>query len=1372
MQTSFLRYFLQRFLYIMLAAAVIAGPVLFIEENQYLKEEQQLHQQSIASIRTVMQQRLASLSSDLSLLLIEPRLWAYTENPSQYNRTQLLDFLTTFINVNRRYHQIRLLSAEGMEQIRINYRGGGARITQQGQLQNKQERSYFQGALELAPELTYVSGLELNEEHGEVEVPWKPTIRLVQKLYSTRGELNSILVMNFMGERLIEPLRSANAEHTQFINFAIVDEQGRWVFDSTGQYSWSAQRGLVEQFSEMYPDFWGQAKGQQSGQFVRDGTLYTSEKIRYPVNVPSYSALYKEVYLVGMLDIRAEWFNRLSWALSMGLIFLISGAWLLAYFWARSSYDRQLSQNREKRQALRLEKVVATALDGLIVISQRGIVIEYNPAAERIFGYSRDEVIGNNIKMLTPEPVRTEHDGYLKGYIDRGEARVLDKYREVVGQHKDGTPIDIQLAVSEMQVDDELFFVGSVLDITERKALERERKEYNQKLEQEIATRTLDLNLLNQRMELAVNNGEIGVWEYDPEEGKLIWNDWMFRIHGVSEKDFDLQFQSWKARIHPDDRFRVERNFARAVNSGELLDLEFRVQRPSGELRTVNTMASVCFDDHTQRMIGIMRDITPEKEATTALEQAKDMAIKAAQAKSEFIANMSHEIRTPMNAVLGLTYLLDKPDFKQEVRQVANKIQRAGKSLQSIINDVLDFSKIEAGKIELAPSAFSMQDLLNNISVIMSANTLNKNLELVIRSDLDRSLMLHGDATRIEQVIINLVGNAVKFTEQGYVLLSLQQLNADDQQLRIRVAVEDSGIGMTEETQSRILSAFEQADASTTRRFGGTGLGLTISTRLLALMGSELKVDSTLGVGSTFSFELQLKRESDLDVTAAQPSHLDILIAEDHEVARDALAHIAKSLGWHTTCVENGEQAVEQVLSKYVEHKPQDLVLLDWHMPELDGLAAAKKIKTAIGDGLAPVVIMVSGYARDQILAAPEADYVDAVLEKPITASVLYDTLMRIKQPEAANVFNRQAQAPQSLAGIRLLIVDDNEFNRDVAERIFTGHGAVTRSVNDGQQALDWLAENKDQVDLVLMDIQMPVLDGYQATQAIRTDESLKHLPVIALTAGAFESDRRAAMEAEMNGFISKPFDVNDAINSILNCVVKPKVDRVGPAFEASMIVEDEQQVDHAAVEITAEPLPILFDYERAVSFWGDEATLLHYIGKFLADYGDVIAQMAELPDSEAGRLAHKLKGASGSLAMDGLVQAASAVQRLGEEPIDREQVVTELHDCVCATFAAIEAKLGLSVGPVTESEVIESEVTGRGDFDKQHLSALFMQVLQQLDHDNPVDVAPLLEQLIGLIGEQTLQPVLTAVDDFEFRTAELEVRAIAAKQQIELGGV
>ncbi len=1366
MPQTFTRLFIQRFVYLLLATLLIVVPVLVVEERQYIAEEKLLHGQSIEAISSLINQRLASLSSDLTLLLSESRVSAFSENPSEFNRTQLVNYLITFINTNRRYHQIRLVSPEGMEMIRVNFRHGRAISVPTSELQNKANRSYFVGAMELAPEITYISDFELNEEHGQIDVPWRPTIRMAHKLYSTAGKLTGVLVLNFEGNRVLDPVLAVLPDQGIDNRLAIVDEQGKWVFDSQGTYSWSRQRGIAAHFADQNPLFWAKVKDQIKGQEVVDGKLYTFKKIRYPANIPSVAASHRAVYLVDILDIQAAFIRRLSWALAIGLIFLLSGAWLVAFFWARSTYEAKSSQDNAQRESLRLEKTLATALDGLIVISRRGQVIEYNPAAERIFGYTRDEVVGRNIKMLTPEPVRTEHDGYLNRYVEHRESRVLDQYREVVAQHKDGRKIDIQLAVSEMIVDDEIYFVGSVLDITERKQIEIERKNYNARLEREIAERTQDLNLLNQRMELAVDNGEIGVWEYNPDDGKLIWNIWMFRIHGLTASSFEGRYEEWKARVHPDDRFAVERALGKAIKHGSLLDEQFRIERPTGETRTVRAMASVCFDDHSQRMIGIMRDITPEIAATQALEHAKDIAVQAAQAKSEFIANMSHEIRTPMNAVLGLTHLLDKPEQTPEVRMVAAKIQRAGKSLQQILNDVLDFSKIEAGKIELSATTFSMQDLLNNVSVIMSANAAHKNLELVIQPELERGLLLKGDATRIEQIMINLVGNAVKFTESGHVMLSVRQLASHGPNVTIEIAVEDTGIGMDEATQARILQAFEQADASTTRRYGGTGLGLTITTRLLELMDSKLTVESTPGVGSRFSCELSLEREASLDEIRSQITEQNILIAEDHEIAREALNRIAQSLGWHTTCVENGQQAVNCTLSEIAEHHPLDMVLLDWHMPEMDGLTAAREIKTSVNQKNAPVVIMVSAYSRQQILESPDAQYVDAVLEKPVTASVLYDTLMNILQPEGGS--QEQADA-QSLAGVRLLIVDDNEFNRDVAERIFGGLGAVTALAHDGQQALDWLKQHSDAVDLVLMDIQMPVMDGYQATQQIRQDPALRHLPVIALTAGAFDSDRKAAMEASMNGFISKPFDVQDAVKAILACLKESQVEtreRLPLKEEPARNVLADNVTEAGTVSAALNQTEY-FDYSRAISFWGDDETLQHYLTKFLDDYGDVISQMADLDDTDAGRLAHKLKGAAGSLCMDTLVEVASIAQRLGEEALNRAEVIADLESCLQRTIQEIEAIPGLCLAE--EKPSAEALSVSTSAYTKEQIEPLISQAIALLDHDNPADLMPVLSQLTALLGDRVLRPVFQALDDFEFRQAETCLRAIASELQLDL---
>jgi CheY-like chemotaxis protein len=707
---------------------------------------------------------------------------------------------------------------------------------------------------------------------------------------------------------------------------------------------------------------------------------------------------------------------------------------------------------------------------------------------------------------------------------------------------------------------------------------------------------------------------------------------------------------------------------------------------------------------------------------------------------------MSHEIRTPMNAVLGLAYLLDKPGISQDIRDIGQKISRAGQSLQSIINDILDFSKIESGKVVLANEAFYLKDIIDNVSTIMSAYAHNKNIELIIKCDAPREMKLLGDSLRLEQILINLVGNAIKFTLQGHVALTVALRNHTDTNACLRCTVEDTGIGMDKDTLQRIFHMFEQAETTTMKRFGGTGLGLTISTRLLDMMGSTLHAHSEVGRGTTFYFDLTLPQLPTEQTTLSTIHNLKVLIADDHEIVLDSLQLSAEALKWQTICVHNGQQALECA----IKNTPIDLYVLDWKMPVLDGLAAARAIKTHAGENNAPppVIIMVTAYSRDSVLNAPEASYVDAVLEKPVTPSNLYNAAIAILDKHNATPTPHAMQ--HALKGIRLLVVDDNEFNRDVAERIFTAEGATVFSVSDGEKALEWLHKNSGDVDAVLMDIQMPVMDGYEATRAIRNIPQLQNLPVIALTAGAFNVQREAAFEAGMNAFIAKPFDVPKAIAIILNALEKkPQL----------------AQIEAPARDEHKNPKPYnadtLFDFAHALSLWGDHSTIYRYLDKFLHDYSAVWDDFLKLSPEDIAKKAHKLRGAAAALCLNKLAKAAQEVEHQCMINGDILTALDFLYDCLQQTFTEIQKLLAESPP--------ESMVQHTPHIEQRPLQAIIQDLNSTLEQDNPNTIRPLLSELSTIVGTASLKDLKDAVDNYDFDEARKLLQKLLHKQKIEL---
>jgi signal transduction histidine kinase/DNA-binding response OmpR family regulator len=505
-------------------------------------------------------------------------------------------------------------------------------------------------------------------------------------------------------------------------------------------------------------------------------------------------------------------------------------------------------------------------------------------------------------------------------------------------------------------------------------------------------------------------------------------------------------------------------------------------------------------------------DLTPQAQARLAAE-------RASQAKTRFLANMSHEIRTPMNAVLGMLRLLQKTPLDARQRDYAVKSEGAARGLLGLLNDILDFSKIEAGRLSLDPHPTRLDELLRDLSVILAANVDKRDLELLFDVDPRLPPVIMADALRLQQVLVNLAGNAVKFTPSGEVVLGIRQLSQTGQGVVLEFFVRDTGIGIAPEQLSRIFSGFSQAEASTARRFGGTGLGLAISRRLVRLMGGDIHVESRPGEGSRFSFTLSFPLPEDEPLPPPGPA-LRALVIDDHAEARRVLADLAQSLGWQVTVAASGDEALQRAAAE-----PVDVVLLDWVMPGMDGWQTTVHLRQRLG--CEPLILMVTSHDRERLAqrSASEQALLDGFLVKPVTACLLSQAVTAAQQARACPGAVQEA-APQRLTGLSLLLVEDNPGNQQVTRELLELEGAAVTVAADGQQALSLLAQARGRrgFDAVLMDVQMPVMDGTTATRLIRRQLGLT-LPVIAMTAGALDTERQACLEAGMDEHIGKPFD-------------------------------------------------------------------------------------------------------------------------------------------------------------------------------------------------------------------------------------------------------
>jgi CheY-like chemotaxis protein len=499
---------------------------------------------------------------------------------------------------------------------------------------------------------------------------------------------------------------------------------------------------------------------------------------------------------------------------------------------------------------------------------------------------------------------------------------------------------------------------------------------------------------------------------------------------------------------------------------------------------------------------------------------------------------MSHEIRTPMNAILGMLELLQRTALTAQQRDYADKTQGAARSLLGLLNDILDFSKVEAGKMVLDPQPFAIDGLLQDLSVILAVSASHKPVELLFDIDPQLPPRLVADAPRLQQVLINLAGNAVKFTERGNVVLQMRRLGESDGAVDVEIAVQDSGIGIAPEHQAQIFQGFTQAEASTSRRFGGTGLGLAISQRLVQLMGGQLQLQSELGKGSRFSFVLRLPRA--VGEAPAAPA-LRVLLVDDNALARELHGVMLRAMGWQVDAVATGDEGVARALEAEAAGSGYQLVLVDWLMPGLDGWQVVQRLRAGLRAQPLPKIVMLTGQGRDalQQRSADEQAALDGFLVKPITGPMVAAMAQQLLHtPDAAVPVPEPAKARvQRLEGMRILLAEDNPINQRVASELLGAEGADITVAGDGRLAVDLLRAGADQFDVVLMDMQMPVMDGLMATRCIRNELQLTRLPIVAMTANAAASDREQCLAAGMNAHVGKPFDLTQLVQLLVDLV-------------------------------------------------------------------------------------------------------------------------------------------------------------------------------------------------------------------------------------------
>ncbi|WP_163134273.1 response regulator [Agarivorans sp. Alg241-V36] len=908
------------------------------------------------------------------------------------------------------------------------------------------------------------------------------------------------------------------------------------------------------------------------------------------------------------------------------------------------------------------------------------------------------------------------------------------------------------------------------------RALSRSRTE----LEKEVKERTKDFKSAKQRAEnatlsladqmkfqqLLMDSVPIPLFYKDAEGRFLGFNQAYEKTFNVVAKDLIGLKVSDLSYLSEEDRQMYHAEDTEVIASQKTVKREIQIPFADGELHDTLYWVTGFKDSKDQPggLVGNFIDISSEKENARQLEIAVQTADEATRAKSDFLANMSHEIRTPMNAIIGMSYLAQQTDLNRKQSDYVTKIQNSAELLLRIINDILDFSKIEAGKLELEITPFNLNDSFDSLVQMISDKMQQKGLELLIDIDPSLPTELMGDSLRLGQVLINLTNNAMKFTDEGEIIVKAKVLKQQQKSISIEFSVKDSGIGMTPEQQSRLFKSFSQADASTTRKYGGTGLGLTISKTLTEMMGGDIWVESNYGEGSTFfftaNFTIAEAGKAPLKASSESLLNLPVLIVDDSVAAREILFTLCESLGFVPELAASGSEALEKIKHADQQKTPYQLIIADWKMPLMNGLELCSAIQQDSELSSQPKLVMVTAYDRDEMLNNAGDLVLDSVITKPVSASTLLDTVMAVMGDKTTSKIlpskdKLSTEEAQGIVGAHVLLVEDNEINQEIACELLGMAGLKVSTAVNGEEAVEKALAND--YHAILMDIQMPIMDGYQATRKIRLEPSKQAVPIIAMTANAMAGDREKCLDAGMNDHIPKPINPQEVYQTLAKWIKPTGLTAIKPNNSAAK--DDKTSI------VLAD-----FDVESALErMAGNLKVYRKTLAKVVASQADTITRVTQaIADNDIGAAIiaiHTVKGVAANIGAMFVVPSAEEI----ETALNQQQA-----DGQCSVNSELQSLLDESQGQIQKmvSTIEQALLDADNEQPEQELEVASdeeiikqLQVIQEHIENYDASAVDAVEHLLTLALsskiKQDVEALLETVEQYDFDLAESKIEQL-----------